>query len=89
MTSGKTLKKIREKNNLTQLEVSKKLGFHVQYISILENDRQGFPVERFEQFMDAYGFTKKERVDFAVHLANMNRVLPQSVRKYLKIEGRV
>lgn len=87
MTTGKILKKIREKNKLTQVDVSEKLRFHAQYINMLENDRQGMPVEHFDRFMDAYGFSQPERAEMALHLALGGRINHQTI-KYLNLEAK-
>lgn len=43
------IKTVRETEGLTQLEVTKKLGFHPQFISNIERGRCGLPVKYFKK----------------------------------------
>ena len=54
---GKVLRDFRKKNNLTQEELSEKLGISLKYISRIENGNNGVKTETLIKYMNILGIT--------------------------------
>lgn len=54
---GKTLRDFRIKNNLTQEQLSEKLGISLKYISRIENGNSGVKTQTLIKYMNILGIT--------------------------------
>ena len=57
---GKILRDFRVKNNMTQEQLSEKLGISLKYISRIENGNNGVKTQTLINYMNILGITPKE-----------------------------
>lgn len=74
MTPGKYIKQIRTKNKMTQMQVSKQLGFdNAIMLSMIENDRAKIPLARAVDFCNTLMMNEAERLKLRTAIINQYR----------------
>lgn len=74
---GDFLRQKRREKNLSQSEVSKNLGYHVQYISNIERGIALPPLEKAKAYAKILGVNKKDMAEMYI------KVREKEVRGYL------